>query len=175
MCRVAWAGVGLRLALTFAGALGVGQLIAQATSKPVARDPREVRSPMVLSTVFLPADRSLWKTEWITGQAYVDLGAFHCENVSISALRMRPKRAASDRVLVEIETSLSNRRGHDKEVAVRYDILNGEEEVAHVGFGPLQVDETDTKTRSVSVEVPESALKTDPMTALRITVTVRNI
>ncbi len=129
---------------------------------------------MTLHTVFLPADRDLWKSEWVTGQPYADLREFHCENVSIRALKMRPKRVAGEKVLVEIRTSLSNRQGHDKEVTVRFDIGNGEENVASVTLGPLQVDETDTETRSVSVEIPESALRTDPMTSLRIVMTVRN-
>jgi hypothetical protein len=129
---------------------------------------------MVLNSVFLPADRGLWKTEWVSGQPYADLGAFHCENVSIAALKMRPRTIAGGRVLIEIKASLSNRPGHDKEVTVRFDIVNGEEAVAQATLGPLEVEETDTATRSVNVEIPESALKTDPMTSLRITMTVRN-
>jgi len=132
---------------------------------------------MVLDSVFLPADRTLWAppSHWITGPAYEALREYHCENVSLSELKMRLKRVSGGTVLVEVRASLSARRGHDKEVTVRLDVRNGEERVAEAVVGPLQVDETDTETCSVNIEIPESALKTDPMTALRITMTVRNI
>lgn len=140
------------------------------------RDPTEFRSPMILETVFLPADRTLWKTQWVSGKEYLDVRQFHGDNVSISALSMRPRLIEGGKgVVVEIKTSLSNRCGHDKQVTVRFDILNGDEEVAHVTLGPLKVEETDTKTRSVIVTVPETALKMDPMTVLRITLTAKDI
>lgn len=165
----------LGLAGALAGAALGAALFAQDVPTRLPRDPKEVRSPMVLETVFLPADPAQRPKEWITGPAWEGLAEYHCENASLSALKMRVRSAAGGRLLVEIKASISVRRGHDKEVTVRFDVHNGDEEVARVTLGPVQVDETDTDTRAVSVEVPESALKTDPMTGLRITMTVRNI
>jgi hypothetical protein len=138
-------------------------------------DPNEFRSPMVLDTVFLLTDPQTWKGAWVTGRPWAELRLFYCDNVSIGALGARVKSQTSESLNIEIRMMLSNRKGHDKEVKVRLELLDAETVVATAQIGPLQVDEQKSKTRTVELIVPKSAVKTDPVTPMRITVTARDI
>jgi hypothetical protein len=138
-------------------------------------------SPMILETVFLPADRSLWKgDEWISGKAYVDLEQFSCDDVHVKKLRMRPRLIADGQmVLVEVRAVILNvnsRESHDKRVTIRFDLLNGDEFVSGVTTKPKKASDTDSGGYGIgaSLTVPTSALRTDPMTTLRLTVTAED-
>lgn len=152
---------------------------AQTTAKQGIQT--KFNSPMILETVFLPADRTLWKKdEWISGKAYVDLEQFSCDGVHVKKLRLRPMLISDgQQVFVEFRAVILNvnsRESHDKRVTIRFDLFNGDEFIAGVTTKPKKASDTDSGGYGISARltVPASVLKTDPMTTLRLTVTTED-
>lgn len=155
-----------------------------------SQDPNAFRSPMVVETVFAAANRSLWKQpgDWFDVPEYKQLGKFSCEGVVFhgnvskdgseweSGLAMRVRLQPDNRAEVTIRVKLLNpRHNHDKSVTILMEVLNGTEVAASRKLGPLDVeDKGHAFTSETRITVPLDALKTDPMTKLRITMTATN-
>lgn len=165
-----------RIALAlFAVLLLSPSIHAQVVAHQGAPDPTEFRSPMVLDTVFLASDPAKWKSgAWISGAEWAELGRYHCDNVSIGTLSARVKEQVKGNVTFELRSTLTNRKGHDKEVRVRYELLDHDQVIATTTLGPFQLDEEKSKTKTVLLAVPKLALTTDPMTPMRVTVSARD-
>ena len=131
----------------------------------------EFRSPMILDTPFFIAAESLTSkdTGWISGTE--NTGIYYCENVAVSAIRMKATLIDAESVSVTIEGTIHNRIGHDKLVTITGNILNGEELAASFQWGPAFVREPEFQVRSAKVNVPRAKLIKDPITMLRLSVT----
>jgi hypothetical protein len=149
--------------------------IAAQTARQGEADPTEFHSPMILDTVFLANEPYLWNDKLVTGQEWTDLSKFYCDNVSIGGLAVRGKPRRDGMIQFGIEVTLRNRRGHDKEVAVRFEILSGGQVAASARLNPVEVAEGRSKTRSIPLVVPKAIVETDPKAPFRITVTARDI
>jgi hypothetical protein len=125
---------------------------------------------MILETPFFIASETLRASDsaWITGKE--NTGIYHCDNVSISALRMKA-RAIGETADIFVSVTLKNRKGHDKIVTADFEVLNGEELATAFRLGPVKVDEPDSKTLTVEVKIPRAKLVKDPITMTRITMT----
>ncbi|MBI3450252.1 MAG: hypothetical protein HY049_15225 [Acidobacteria bacterium] len=175
----------LAFALLAAGPVQAHQGAVEAT---------EFRSPMVIDTIFVAADRSRWLSkgssfDWFSADEYRVLGKYRCDGLSIrandyanagawdSGLYFRPRELPDGMVEVEVWVSVLNpRKNHDKSVTVTLEVRNGDEVVTTATIGPWKVeDKGREKVRKGSLTVPSSQLKTDPMTSLRITLTARDI
>jgi len=139
---------------------------------------------MVLDTVFAAADRSLWgEGGWFTVKDYLDVGKFTCDGVSLRndykpskgtwgpGLELAAKLADEAHVRVKIRAVVHNpRHNHDKFVNLFFEVLNGDELVESVRMPPIKAqDDADEVDKEVALVVPLDALKTAPMTRLRIT------
>ncbi len=89
---------------------------------------------------------------------------------------MRVRLQPDNRAEVTIRVKLLNpRHNHDKSVTILMEVLNGTEVAASRKLGPLDVeDKGHAFTSETRITVPLDALKTDPMTKLRITMTATN-
>ena len=76
--------------------VSAAQTVKQGDPNAPVADPTEFHSPMVIETVFAPADPSLWKSDewtptkpkpWRSGEfttaEYYDLGKYSCDGLSI--------------------------------------------------------------------------------------------
>jgi hypothetical protein len=146
----------------------------------------DFHSPMVLDTIFAPADRALWdKGGWFTVKEYQELGRFTCDGVSLrsdydrrkgtwdAGLEMAVKPLDDGKVRVKIRAIVYNpKHNHDKRVSLYFEIQNGDQRVETATMPPIKAeDKNDDFDGEVSVVVSADALKTDPMTRLRITMT----
>lgn len=148
--------------------------IAAQTARQGEPESTEFHSPMILDAVFVANTPDLWNDRPVSGKEW-DFRKYHCDNVSIGSLVARGKLRKDGMVAFEIEITMTNRKGHDKEVAVRFDILDGDRVASSAHLNYFQVDEGKSKTRSVKLVIPRDVLRTDPTTPFRITVTARDI
>lgn len=153
--------------------LGAFHLIAQTTARQgdSKAEDRTFRSPMIIETVFLPADRFLWKSDWF-GFPPERFAGFVCENIWVQHLEMSAKELADGKVRVRLRTTLANGPGHDKWVTLAFRVRNGDVEVAKVDLPRVSVEEHKKETRIVEILVPSRELTMNPITKLEITVTV---
>jgi len=170
---------------------------ASATPDPVAAPgsgtdaaPDAQSSPMTLETVFAAADRTLWGDgrTWFSVREYRDLGEYSCDGVWLRAnnrkngsawdagLQMTARGVRDGKVEVRIKASITNPpRNHDKIVTVMLQILNGDRVVQNAVIGPVSArDNNNDVSKAVTLLLPADALKTDPMTRLRLTVTTQD-
>jgi hypothetical protein len=147
------------------------QTARQGTEKA---DPTEFHSPMVLETEFVAAKPTLWQEkgpeDWVRSPEYSNLRRYHCDGVSISDLQLSPFKSGSDRITTRIALRITN-TGHDKQVKLLLELVNGEKKVAESTLGPFKDKEGATVEQIGTIEVARSALLTDPITKLRITMT----
>ncbi len=146
-------------------------------------------SPMRLETVLAAADRSLWADGgWFSTPEYHALGQSTCDGVSLRGnykkrsdtwdpgLEMATREARGGKVEVKVRATVTNPpHNHDKKVTILIEVLNGEDLVEAATIGPLEAEDNgnDVKGQTTLV-LPPGALKTDPMTRLRITVTAKD-
>jgi len=133
---------------------------------------------MILETAFVVADRKAWHPRadaWISSSEIQRLRKFRCERISISTLEMKARQLSGDRAEIGIRVSLLNPdANHDKRVDLLFDVVNVDEVVKTFKFDALKVEEGDTVSRTMKLVLPMSALKTEPMTKVRITMAVRD-
>ena len=148
------------------------------------------RSPMTLEAAFAAADRSLWGDgrTWFTTPEYHDLGEYSCDGVWLranyrkhldawdSGLQMTARDVAHGKVEVRVKVSITDpSHNHDKIVTVMLQIRNGEQVVQNAVIGPISVEDNNNDVgKAVTLTLPADALKTDPMTRLRLTVTTQD-
>jgi hypothetical protein len=134
--------------------------------------PAEFRSPMVIETPLFIAttDPSVRKTGWIQGKT--SLRSYVCDNVFIANYKMKLKDSKDGLTELAIEMVLSNLPGHDKDVTLVFEVLNGEDSVATFRDGPFEVKEGKWSTREARALLPRTKLIGEPLSRLRITMKV---
>ena len=186
MCNRAAIGVGLIVALVVPI---VGQVARQGDpeAKPI---PTAFHSPMILEVPFIAADRSTWGKGWQAPPAYVELGKYTVDNVSIrgprrgsgweSGLWVRSTLRSGNRLELEIGALATNpKNNHDKSVTLHFEFLNGTQSIGTAQLGPIGAGDNglSSPSRPMTIKItnisPEQ-LKTDPPTTLRLTVTARD-
>lgn len=190
----------LGLALTIPA---LGQTVRQgdATATP---DPNEFHSPMVIETIFAPADPSRWVSdEWtlqnpkrwrkgaFTLPEYHDLGKFFCDGVPIrmnfskrqgmwdSGLSMKLRQLGSGKAEVLIRASVENSGLiHDKIVTLRLEVVNGDEVVGTttitIRSSTSWKHSTNDDSGEAKLVLATESLRKDPITKLRITMTTKD-
>ncbi len=187
------------VAFLFTNAWLGGQTVKQGDPTARAADPTVFTSPMVIETVFAPADRSLWKSdEWtpqdpkpwkrgpFTIPEYHDLGKYSCDGLFFrsaaegrsweSGLVMKVNPVAGGNLRVDIDAFVFNPgHVHDKMVTLFLEVMNGNEVAATTTITIKAAkswrgkpEEHDGEGRLV---LAAGALRTKPMTMLRITMT----
>jgi hypothetical protein len=169
----------------------LGQTAKQGDASQI---PRCFHSPMVLETVFAAADRTLWTKkdrhesgrDWFTVPEYHALGRFTCDGVSLRdptkngewrpGLFLSARDLPDGNVDVGIFVKVRNPGANsDKLVKLSFEVLNGDEVVASATMEPINVeDNARGDDGEVRLTVPAAALRIEPMTKLRITMTTRD-
>ena len=67
---------------------------------------------------------------------------------------------------------LFNPHGHDKNAILDFEVFNGAETIAKFRIGPVRMEETDAAAKETHVLIPRSSLIKNPITMMRITMTV---
>lgn len=194
------------LAVVLAGfclaGFSAAQTVKQGDPTAPPLDPNEFHSPMVIETIFAPADPTLWKNDewrpdkprpWKSGQfttaEYYDLGKYSCDGLSIrngshrngswdSGLMMSVKDKGG-MVHVGIEVHVTNPgHVHDKFVTFLLEVVNGDTLVAKttIKFKAKQNWRRNEELSDEEGEIVLSAdsLKKNPLTKLRITMTAQD-
>lgn len=155
----------------------LGTAFGQATARQGDRqkdEPNEFVSPMILEVDFLAANPLFWTKDWLSPRSYDELTKFRCEGVFIEVMTLRVRKVLTT-VEVQIETSLRNPDGnHDKTVRMGFEIQNDGQTIKEAGFGPVKLEESDGVTRTVPVSFSLQDLKMEPMTRLRIKMSLQN-
>lgn len=154
--------------------LAAAQTAHQGSPTPEADSDKVVhfKSPMVIETIFLPADRSLWAKRWFSTYEYARLLRFKCDLVYIAGLSMSAKEQPEGQASISVKFSLVNPNGgDDKKVTLLFEVLNGDEIAGKFDLPATKVKEGSAVTKILTTSLPLTALKTDPMTKLRITMT----
>lgn len=135
----------------------------------------DFHSPMILETIFLATNRAVWTwngENWATSPEYARLGHFRCDKISIYGLEMQAREVPGARAEVRFRVRLKNPdQNHDKRLTVLFEVMNGEQVDATFKLGPLEVEEDRAVTKTIGTLLPIAALKADPRTKLRITMT----
>jgi hypothetical protein len=130
----------------------------------------QCHSPMVLTTPFPLADRSLWgNSGWTDPEAMQQLRDFRCDGIAITEMRMRGKLRNDGKLEVAVKGEFDSVRGHDKRVDMKYELLNGDT-IVGVGYSKnLKAPEGKQKRFSFDFDIPADQLQGKPATQLRIT------
>jgi len=148
--------------------------------------PTAFHSPMILEVPFVAADRSTWGQGWQTPKEYLALGDYSVDGVALHGREMRGRRESGlavrtvqkgDRAEVTIRVTAWNPpHNHDKAVSVYFEILNGTQSAGTAQLkNPIGVDDNGSpQSGSVTVSVPVDALKTNPITTLKLTVAAKD-
>ena len=151
---------------------------AQTVAKQGEPPPKQFASPMVIETPLrvallvagidpLPKDSG-----WV--QADPQIREHVCENVSFLTLAMKLKQAKGGMGELELRVMLLNRRGQDKLVTLKFEIMNGGE-LPDAILPVLRLSAEEDKTtafHTTNVILPRSAIIAHPTTTVRITMTV---
>ncbi len=136
----------------------------------------EFRSPMIIETPFFIArmDPSVKETrDWTWADDADTLRWYHCDGVFISVLGMKLKRTDGGKTaIITVKAGLTNPHSHDKSVAMDFEVYNGSVTVSKFRIGPLRVEESDSPKAETGVAIPSASLIKDPITMMRITMTV---
>lgn len=158
-----------------------------------ARETGSARCPVVIDSVLAAADRTLWDTadgrglgRWFSVEDYHALGTRGCDGLILRAdydrkrgtwepgLEMAVEKDEDGRLALRIRAHIDNPKGnHDKRVEVTFAVTNGQDIVARASES-MGIEEGDEKDITVRLSIPESALRTDPMTGLRVTIAARD-
>jgi hypothetical protein len=166
----------MRLMLVILTLAATSTSYAQTSAKqgqPPTPSPFKFRSPMVIETPLLVARVDpLYKT--ISMESQPEIRDYICDNVSIASLRMKLQDAKAGLTELAVEVNLKNRHGHDKRVTLEFEVLNGEESIAAFRIDDFEAkeDRTTVEPRIGKVKLARGKLVREPMTRLRITMTV---
>jgi hypothetical protein len=150
---------------------GLAQTAQQGDPKKNPGGYEEFHSPMVLETVF-----PMWikgkRDAWVTSAESQRLRTFRCDRISILSLSTNAREASSGQTEIRIKVELNNpNHNHDKEVALLFEVINGDITDASFKLEPVKVKEGATVTKVSKARIPLSALREEPPTKLRITMT----
>ncbi|MBI1950284.1 MAG: hypothetical protein HYS34_02855 [Acidobacteria bacterium] len=143
-------------------------------------------SLLTLELDFAAADRSLWGGgDWFSTAEYHALGKLTFGGVALradynrrrgtwaSGLEMAARERSDGTVEVKVRATVNN--PHDNEdrlVRVRLEVRNGGEPVQSGTIGPIDAeDDGNDVGGQTKLVIPAGALKTAPMTRLRLTLT----
>lgn len=144
------------------------------------------RSPLTLELDFAAADHSLWGDGmWFSTPEYHALGKLTCNGVALranyskrrgtwdSGLEMAARERPDGTVEVKVRATVNNPNDNeDRLVTVRLEALNAGEPVQSGTIGPIEAEDNGNDVGGqTKLLIPAGALKTAPMTRLRITVT----
>jgi hypothetical protein len=150
--------------------------------------PTTFHSPMVLETVFVLADRAMWRGTNLV-QEYNALGKYTCDGLALrgnilnketgawqSGLWMMATELAGGKLEISIKVLVFNpKHNHDKAVTMLFEILDGDRVVATKTLGPFEVeDKGHAQNASTKLVLPTDTLKNDPPMKLRITMTAKD-
>jgi hypothetical protein len=141
--------------------------------QPPTPSPFKFHSPMVIETPLLVA-RVDPSYKSVSMESQPEIRDYICDNVSITSLRMKLQDAKAGLTELAVEVNLKNRHGHDKLVTLEFEVLNGGESVGVFRIDDFQAkeDRTTVEPRVGKVKLARSKLVKEPMTRLRITMTV---
>ena len=143
-------------------------------------------SPLTLDLDFAAADRSLWGDgEWFSTPEYHALGKLTFGGVALradyskrratwaSGLEMAARERQDGTVEVKVRVTVNNPPDNeDRQVIVRLEVLNGGEPVLSGTIGPVEAEDNGNDVGGqTKLMIPAGALKTAPMTRLRVTLT----
>ncbi len=146
----------------------------------------ESPSPQPIDLDFAAADRSLWGDGgWFSTPEYHALGKLTFGGVSLradyskrratwaSGLEMTARERHDGTVEVKVRVTVNNPPDNeDRQVIVRLEVLNGGEPVQSGTIGPVEAEDNGNDVGGqTKLLIPAGALKTAPMTRLRLTVT----
>jgi hypothetical protein len=157
--------------------LGSIPALAQVSAKQGERDPNEFHDSMILELPFLPADPNLrTQKDWYNTPDYASLRKYQCDRIRIANLLLRSQGPAKDgKLKIEVRFYLqSPDQNHDKTVDLLLEVHNDDAVIA-TAKRSIKVEEGDNLTRDIELVVPESNLKSDPKTQLRITVHTKDV
>ncbi len=150
---------------------------AQGTSAPPSAPPLEAsptkfHSPMVLTLPFPLADRSSWGNgKWSEPGLLDPVQDYRCDGVAMRDVSMRGALDPAGNLSVEVRGKFDNVPGHDKRVDVRLDLLDGDA-VAATGYAyRLRAPENKARGFKFNLSLPAAAIRSDPATRMRITLT----
>jgi hypothetical protein len=144
------------------------------------------QSPLTLELDFAAADRSLWGDgRWFSTPEYHALGTLTCAGVALranyskrrgtwaSGLEMAARERPDGTVEVKVRATVNNANDNeDRLVTVRLEVLNGGEPVQSGTIGPIKAEDNGNDVGGqTKLLIPAGALKTTPMTRLRVTLT----
>ncbi len=143
-------------------------------------------SPLTLNVDFAAADRSLWGDGgWFSTAEYHALGKLTFGGVALradyskrrgtwaSGLEMAARERPDGTVEVKVRATVNNPPDNeDRLVSVRLEVRNGGEPVQSGTIGPIEAEDNGNDVGGqTKLLIPAGALKTAPMTRLRVTLT----
>ncbi len=145
---------------------------AQGTPAPLEASPTQFRSPMVLTLPFPLADRGRWGSgKWSEPGLLDPMQDYRCDGVAMRDVSMRGTLDQAGNLSVEVRGKFDNVPGRDKRVDVKLDLLDGDA-VAATGYAyRLKAPENKARGFKFNLSFPAAAIRSDPATRMRITLT----
>lgn len=162
--------VALVALLVFAGALQ-----AQVAVSAQTVEKKEYSSPVVLDVNFNLAHKSLWGQGRVSPKQSLD--AFVCEGIYVDDFGMEGKgkgKGDGETLEATIYYTLNAENGTPKrKVDVAIQLFDGETPISDKVKGQsIKLKDNDKEKQKLKISVPFSKLKTDPLTTLKLTLTV---
>ena len=102
---------------------------------------------------------------------YSDIYQYRCDGVQITKLTLRGE-PDGNQLAVQVAGKVSGKRAsHDKKYTFDLEFMNGDAVVATAQSKDNKVESHDNDDFKFHFKVPQAVLKTDPATAMRITMT----
>jgi len=162
--------------LVVLGCFAFGSAIqAQVAVSAQTVEKKQYSSPVVLDVNFNLAHKSLWGQGRVSPKQSLD--AFVCEGIYVDDFGMEGKgkgKGDSEQLDATIFFTLNAENGTPKrKVSVSMQLFDGETAISGVVKGEtIKLKDNDKSKQKLKISVPLSKLKTDPMTTLKLTLTV---
>lgn len=152
-----------------------GAIQAQVAVSAQTVEKKEYSSPVVLDVNFNLAHKSLWGQGRVSPKQSLD--AFVCEGIYVDDFGMEGKgkgKGDSETLEATIYYTLNAERDTPKRtVGVTIQLFDGETAISEKVKGQtIKLKDNNKEKQKVKIAVPLSKLKTDPMTTLKLTLTV---
>ena len=152
-----------------------GALEAQVAVSAQTVEKKEYSSPVVLDVNFNLAHKSLWGQGRVSPKQSLD--AFVCEGIYVDDFAMEGKgkgKGDTETLEATIYYTLNAERDTPKRtVGVTIQLFDGETAISEKVKGQtIKLKDNNKEKQKVKVSVPFSKLKTDPLTTLKLTLSV---
>ncbi|MFA6957254.1 MAG: hypothetical protein WC538_15395 [Thermoanaerobaculia bacterium] len=152
-----------------------GAAQAQVAVSAQTVEKKQYSSPVVLDVNFNLAHKSLWGQGRVSPKQSLD--AFVCEGIYVDDFGMEGKgkgKGDNEALDATIFFTLNAENGTPKrKVHVSMQLFDGETAISGVVKGDtIKLKDNDKSKQKLKISVPFSKLKTDPMTTLKLTLTV---